>query len=442
MTSVVKWPTIRLGDIAEFRNGVNYNKSSFGVGIKVIGVSDFQNYTKPKYEELEQINPKGIVTERNILHDEDIVFVRSNGNRELIGRSLFVEKPPEEVTHSAFTIRLRFSTSNVIPRFYAYCFRSQAVRQKLTAYGGGTNISNLNQEILSALEVPYPPLSIQHKIASILSAYDDLIENNTRRIKILEEIVQTIYNEWFAKFRFPGHENVKMVESELGMVPEGWDIKPVGELLDYHIGGGWGKESPIDKHSLPAYVIRGTDIPGARYVSIDALPFRFHTESNLFSRKLKDGDIVFEVSGGSKGQPVGRTLLIKQQMIDTLNEDVICASFCKLLRPKIEVISPEYFYLHLITIYSNGIINKYQVQSTGITNFNFAYFLDAEKLPIPPKDIIDKFTENIRPIYDLIQTFGLKNQNLRHTRELLIPKLISGEIDVSELDIDVGGITA
>ena len=129
-------------------------------------------------------------------------------------------------------------------------------------------------------------------------------------------------------------------------------------------------------------------------------------------------------------------------MIDTLNENVICASFCKLLRPKIKVISPEYLYHHLITIYLNGIINKYQVQSTGITNFKFAHFLDAEKLPIPPKDIIDKFTENIRPVYDLIQIFGLKNQNLRHTRELLLPKLISGEIDISELDIDVGGITA
>ena len=70
-----------------------------------------------------------------------------------------------------------------------------------------------------------PPLLLQHKIASILSAYDDLIENNTRRIKILEEMAQIIYNEWFVKFRFPGHENVKMVESELGMIPEGWEVK-------------------------------------------------------------------------------------------------------------------------------------------------------------------------------------------------------------------------
>ena len=156
MAATVCWPRKRLGELAEFRNGVNYNKSSFGRGVKVVGVKDFQDYTKPKYSELEQINPKGVVTERNILHDGDIVFVRSNGNRELIGRSLFIEKPPEEVTHSAFTIRLRFTSQDVYPKFYAYCFRTPLIRMGLTAYGGGTNISNLNQDILGGLEVPLP----------------------------------------------------------------------------------------------------------------------------------------------------------------------------------------------------------------------------------------------------------------------------------------------
>src|ERR1035441_4739563 len=98
------WPRKKLSELAEFRNGVNYNKSSFGKGIKVVGVSDFQDYTKPRYNEIEEINPEGIVSKRNILRDGDIVFVRSNGNRQLIGRSLYIERPPEQITHSAFTI--------------------------------------------------------------------------------------------------------------------------------------------------------------------------------------------------------------------------------------------------------------------------------------------------------------------------------------------------
>jgi type I restriction enzyme, S subunit len=204
MVAKVKWPTKRLGELAEFRNGVNYNKSSFGVGVKVVGVSDFQDYTKPRYAELEQINPEGIVTERNLLHDGDIVFVRSNGNRELIGRSLFIEQPPEEITHSAFTIRLRFTARDVLPKFYAYYFRTPLIRHALTTQGGGTNINNLNQDILNALTVPFPPLPVQRRIAGILSAYDALMENSQRRTRILESIARALYREWFVYFRFPG----------------------------------------------------------------------------------------------------------------------------------------------------------------------------------------------------------------------------------------------
>jgi type I restriction enzyme, S subunit len=189
------WPRKLLGELADFRNGVNYNKSSFGRGIKVVGVSNFQDYLKPRYRELEEINPEGIVGERNLLRDEDIVFVRSNGNRELIGRSLFIEQPPFPLTHSAFTIRLRFISPAAWPRFYAYCFRSATIRGALSAHGGGTNISNLNQDILGALEVPCPPLAVQRSIASILSAYDDLIENCQRRIRILEDMARGLYRE-------------------------------------------------------------------------------------------------------------------------------------------------------------------------------------------------------------------------------------------------------
>ncbi|MDZ4131572.1 MAG: restriction endonuclease subunit S, partial [Dethiobacteria bacterium] len=201
MGNILNWPKILLGDIAEFRNGINFDKKSFGEGIKIIGVADFQDFIKPRYSELNQINPVGVVKEKDILKDQDVVFVRSNGNRELIGRSLYIENPPDHITHSAFTIRLRFNKSSANSKFFAYLFKSKMIREALTTYGGGTNISNLNQEILRKLDVPFPPLRTQQKIAAILSAYDDLIENNLRRIKILEEMAQNFYREWFVNFR-------------------------------------------------------------------------------------------------------------------------------------------------------------------------------------------------------------------------------------------------
>jgi len=251
MVARIKWPTKLLGDLAEFRNGVNYDKRSFGQGIKVVGVKDFQNYTKPRYAELEQINPEGIVTERNVLQNGDIVFVRSNGNRELIGRSLYIDDLQEQVTHSAFTIRLRFTSSEAVSRFYAYVFRTPIIRKGLTACGGGTNISNLNQDILSRLEVPFPKPTEQRAIAGLLSAYDDLIENNTRRIQNLERMAQALYREWFIHFRYPGSEpstrprghpsptgrrggdegaQHKRVASPLGPIPQGWSVRRLDEL--------------------------------------------------------------------------------------------------------------------------------------------------------------------------------------------------------------------
>jgi type I restriction enzyme S subunit len=285
MTEKSKWQMKRLGDLAEFRNGVNYNKSSFGEGVKVVGVSDFQDYTKPKYAELEQINPDGIVSERNILRDGDIVFVRSNGNRELIGRSLLIEAPPEEVTHSAFTIRLRFNSREVCPKFYAYCFRTPLIRKGLTAFGGGTNISNLNQEILNALQVPSPPLSVQQRLADILSTYDELIENNQRRIRILEEMARTLYREWFVLFRFPGHEKNKLVSSPIGNIPQGWEAKRLGDIAE----------------SMRRNFAKGRIDEPEPYVGLEHIPRRslaldaWEMTTDLGSNKLefKKGEVLF-----------------------------------------------------------------------------------------------------------------------------------------------------
>src|SRR5574341_622508 len=161
------WNEIKLGEIADFRNGINFTKESFGKGVKVIGVKDFQDYSIPMYDEIEEINPEGVIKPNDLLKQGDILFVRSNGNRELIGRSLFINKVDEPISHSAFTIRVRFTSSEADPKYYAFLFRSRLIRDVLSAYGGGTNISNLNQQILNSLVVPHPPLLTQHRIADI-----------------------------------------------------------------------------------------------------------------------------------------------------------------------------------------------------------------------------------------------------------------------------------
>ncbi len=433
-----QWKRIKLGDLAVFRNGINYNKENFGKGLKVINVKDFQDYSYANYYELDEINPNGILKEEDLLKNNDIIFVRSNGNRELIGRSLFVKNCNENVTHSAFTIKVRFTSNSAYPLFYAYLFRTSLIRQTLSSQGNGTNISNLNQGILTNLEVPLPPFSTQQKIVSILSAYDDLIENNTRRIEILEEMARMLYREWFVKFRFPGHENVRFVESELGLIPQGWEVLKMEELVEYSIGGGWGEEEKSEQFPIQAYVIRGTDIPLARIHNIEKCPLRFHKQSNFITRKIQPEDLILEVSGGSKGQPVGRAILINKNLLHQFQYPVICASFCKLIRIKRNIINPVFVYLHLLEMYDNGKMEKYSVQSTGITNFKYAFFLENEQVIVPELVSQIKLEQILSPLLEKIQILAIKNTNLRKTRDLLLPKLISGEIDVENLDINTG----
>lgn len=407
MANARAWPTIRLGEVADFRNGVNFNKSNFGTGIKVLGVADFQDYSKPRYEELEQINPDGVVTERNILKDGDIVFVRSNGNRELIGRSLLIQNPPEKITHSAFTIRLRFNSSNVVPQFYAYCFRTALIRQALTAYGGGTNISNLNQDILNALEVPAPPLGTQQKLTSILIAYDDLIENNQRRIHTLEEIARKLYREWFVHFRFPGYENYPRIASPLGEIPTGWKVVKLGQIAE----------------EMRRNISKGALEQAVPYVGLEHIPRRslaldvWEVSNALGSNKLgfKKGEILF-----GKIRPYFHKVV-------PAPFDGVCSADTIVIRPF------ERKYWALVTMFASS--DQFVAQTSAAANgskmprANWTVMAEIE-LALPPEALLSTFSDIVSGAVTQIQTLVQTNINLRRTRDLLLPRLLSGQIEL------------
>jgi type I restriction enzyme S subunit len=197
-----------------------------------------------------------------------------------------------------------------------------------------------------------------------------------------------------------------------------------------HIGGGWGKDTPDEDHTQPAWVIRGTDIPSARSAQVTGVPYRFHTASNLRARKLIAGDIIFEASGGSKGQPVGRTLFITTELLSALDGDVICASFCKRVRPNAAACGSEMLYLSFLEGYESGEIEQYQVQSTGISNFKWSEYIANIDRVIPPAPLQSHFRELVAPLFAQIATVGLRIQNLRRTRDLLLPRLLSGQTSI------------
>ncbi len=424
------WKSVKLGDIATFSNGVNFGKDAYSSGVKLISVSDFGNRYYPNYSSLDEID-RNVLRESDFLKDGDIVFVRSNGNKELVGRCMLIQNPPCDVTYSGFCIRARLNDfKDHDPKFYAYYFKSDIFRKSMANSASGANIQNLNQGLLFKHVISLPPIGEQKQIASILSAYDNLIENNNKRIKILEQMAENLYKEWFVRFRFPGHETTRFVPSNMGKIPSTFTLAKMQDVFEYYIGGGWGEDEYSSDFPVEAKVIRGADFPFVERGDLGTCPNRFHKESNYKARKLEPGDIILEVSGGTAEQPVGRTILVSQQMLDRFNGQVICASFCKLVRLKKEKISPVYFYYWMQFLYETRIIDRFQLQSTGIINFKFEYFLKKGDVMLPPSEIMKKFEDLVSPIHAQIEKLAMETENLIKQRDLLLPRLMSGKLAV------------
>ena len=410
----MKWEKIEFGELylIPSKNGLNRPSRVRGNGYKMINMGELfaNDRIKDIPMELVPLNDREIESS-NIL-EQDLLFARQSIVASGAGKCSIVLEVPEITTFESHLIRVRLNTDKANPLFYYYYFKTPFANMKSLVQQGVQ--AGIRGSELKNLSVFYPPLPTQRKIASILSAYDDLIENNLKRIKLLEEKAQLHYKELMQEMSYSKTKREEYIK----------------DCLAFYIGGGWGEEDYKEGFTEPAFVIRGTDIPDAKKGEVKGVPFRYHKESNLASRNMQAGDIVFEVSGGSKGQPVGRSILITEKMLQQFGKPVMCASFCKMLRPN-ENITPEFFYLYLFASHENGVIAQYEKHSaSNIVNYGFEEFIGEQKITIPKESELKAFTEKVKPIFTLISTLGEQNSKLREARDILLPKLMNGQIEV------------
>lgn len=196
------WSKKTLGEIADFRNGINFTKASKGRQVRVLGVKDFQNHFHAPDTGLDRVTIDGNLDTSDFLQTGDIVFVRSNGNPELIGRSLVIEGMSEETAHSGFTIRGRPRSKEVLPQYLGHFLKSSAVRRQMVDSGTGTNIKSLNQGTLSRLVVPYPPraeqLNIVDRLEEVQAETRHLASLYTRKLSALDELKQSLLHQAFS----------------------------------------------------------------------------------------------------------------------------------------------------------------------------------------------------------------------------------------------------
>ena len=281
----------------------------------------------------------------------------------------------------------------------------------------GSAQPKLSQGNLRLIEIPLPPLPIQQRIAGILSAYDELIENSQRRIKLLEAMARALYREWFVHFRFPGHENHPRVPSPLGEIPQGWEVKAVAEAFTISGGG-----TPSRKES--AYWEGGTiqwyspsDLTGAGTMFMD------DSSDHITERGLEQSS--------ARMFPPRSVMLTSRATIGAIaiNTHPACTNqgFITCL-PNKHV--PLYFLFHWLT--EN--VPTFQLMASGATfkEISRGVFKTIDFLQ-PPIELVEQFEAHATPLAEQILSLQRQVNNLRRTRDLLLPRLLSGQIDVKTI---------
>ena len=330
----------------------------------------------------------------------------------------------ETIALAQRVVLLRGNPQVIDQQYYFQALKSAFVQAGLQMRATGTTVAGIKQSELRQVEIPLPPLPTQQKIAAVLSTYDDLIENNTRRIKILEEMAQAIYREWFVEFRFLGHEDVPMVESELGLIPQGWDVKPLGNVT-----------SVITKGTTPTTLGQQFVSEGINFIKVQSIDdqgdildskltkINDKTHELLKRSQLQENDILFSIAGA-----IGRVTTIPKRFLPANINQALA-----IIRPS-TLSFTAYLYR---TLRSSEFLNYSleRVVQTAQANVSLSV-LSAAPVIMPVETVLDNFNKHLIPITNLVDMLRKKNTNLRETRDLLLPKLISGEIDISELDID------
>jgi len=299
------------------------------------------------------------------------------------------------------------------PRFISYFLRTLGFENQNAAGA----VPGVNRNHLHKLEVRIPNLRYQNHISTILSTYDDLLENNLRRIRIVEKMVKMLYQEWFVEYKYPQNGDDRMADSAMGEIPENWRVQKFTDIGDVLTGGTPStKEEDYWEGDIPFFTPK--DAHGGYFVH-DTEKYTTDIGVKNSTTEIFPPKMIFITARGTVGN------LAMPGCPMAMNQS------CYALRSN-EGFSQEFLFL----LIQERI--DYLQKNTGGATFDTIIidtFRNMDVL-VPPEDLVAKFTQLVKPMFDLLPVLGEKNRILRQKRDLLLPRLISGELDLSELDID------
>ena len=287
------------------------------------------------------------------------------------------------------------------------------MKDKFRAVTREATQDNLSLDKLLSFPLPTPPLLVQRRIADILSAYDELIENNQRSIKILEEMARSLYREWFVHFRFPGHEKAKMARSPLGPIPEGWKVNKLGDLT-----------AALSRGISPTYDDEGGDskIINQKCIRDQRLslePARRQSKPIPPDKRIRFGDVLINSTGvGTLGRVAQVYENLEQCTVDT---------HVTIVRSKADT-DVDFFGCTLLLKQED--FERSGVGATGQTELSRTAIGEV-KIPTPSDSLQKRFGVLAHPMRTAANTLSKQTENLRRTRDLLLPRLLSGAIELA-----------
>ena len=393
----------RIGEVCDVIPGFAFNSKDLReTGVPVVKIGNITDDYRVDINSV-QCFPEDLITEKHekfMLANYDILIAMTGATAGKVGR---IRCSEEQILLLNQRVA-KFKPRDINPNFFWSAISTPRYRTIFYQLGGGAAQPNMSGTQIEDVEIPYPPPTVQDRIASVLSAYDDLIENNRRRIQLLEQTARLLYKEWFVHLRFPGHERVKVKDG----VPEGWERKPLSALCTDI------RESIHPKDMSPDVPYIGLEHIPRLSITLNSWGTAVEVDSSKF--RFSEGDILF-----GKIRPyfhkVGFALL-----------DGITSSDAIVIRPTENRL---YFYV-LSLLASNEFValaSKTVREGSKMPRADWNFLLKSE-FRVPSKAILGLFNEMMSPICSQLRTMALHNRKLRRSRDLFLPRLMSGEVVV------------
>lgn len=388
-------------------------KGSYGIGapavpyqedkLTYLRITDINDDGSLNFSDLKSVDAED--AEKYILKENDIVFARTGNST---GRSYFYEKQHGTFVYAGFLIKFSLDPNKVNPRILKYYTHSKPYFDWVNSFDTGATRGNINAKTYGDMEIELPSRKVQDKIVSILSSLDRKIELNNKINADLEEMAQAIFKNWFVDFE--PFKDGKFVDSELGMIPEGWKVGRLTEIASYMNGLAMQKFPPEnDEDSLPVLKIKEL---GQGFCGPDSDRCSCNIKDEC---KVHNGDVIFSWSG---------TLLV----------DVWCGGDCGLNQHLFKVTSKEYpkwFYYYWTKHHLQEFIHIAKDKAVTMGHIKRGH-LEEAMVAIPDNDSMEKAHELFEPILSKMISLRLESSRLSLLRDTLLPRLMSGELEVPE----------